>query len=44
MESVFLLRLRPYLLFFSTLVAKEIRANTTLFPHFQKVSEVSNAF
>ena len=38
MESVFLLRLRPYLLTFSTLVAKEIRANITLFTHFHEVS------
>jgi hypothetical protein len=41
MESVFRLRLKPYLLFFSTLVAKEIRANTTLFPHFQKLVKLA---
>ena len=44
MESVFLLRLRPYLLTFSTLVADEIRANITLFPHFQEVNWLSNTF
>jgi hypothetical protein len=34
MESVFLVRLRPYLLPFATKVAKGIRANKTLFPYF----------
>lgn len=38
MEYVFLLRLRPYLLPFSTLVAKETRANITLLRYFQEVS------
>jgi hypothetical protein len=37
MESVFLLRLRPSLLPFFALLAKEIRANVTLFPYLQEV-------
>jgi hypothetical protein len=38
MESVFVIRLRPYLLSFSTLVAKEIRSDITLLLYFQQVS------